>query len=319
VDETDDKRAAIPEALLAAGVAVAQDALTVEVTRALAAGGVRSILLKGTSLRGWLYPEDTARRSSDVDLLVDPGLFGRAEEIVAGLGFEPRVPWRDDRTARHWARASSLFELDLHNSVVGVGVSRDAAWAVLAAHTSALTVDGGSLEVLAPDARALMLALHAAKHQHVQALPLRDLERGLATLPGALWEEACQLARALDAVPAFASGLRLVPEGAVVADRLALPYRTTPEVALFESRVPGSVVLNRLVEIPGVRGKLRYAFTRSFPSPEAMRGLDPRARRGRAGLASAYLRRTGWLAVHAVPTLAAVAAARRKARETDDR
>jgi len=319
VTQSSQVRQAIPESLVVAGIALAQDALAAEVAAALVDGGVSPILLKGASVRCWLYPEgSTTRRSLDVDLLVEPRLFGRAEEILAGLGFRPRVPSRDGRTARHWARESSLFEIDLHNAIVGIGAPPDEAWHVLRSGSEPLA-DDGRLPALAPDARALVLALHAAKHQDAQAQPLRDLRRGVEVLPEGVWAGASELARRLDAVPALAAGLRLVPEGTALAERLGLPHLTTPDVALLQGRAQGAQALNRLVEIPGLRDKARFAAGRAFPPPAAMRQTEPVARRGTVGLAAAYGLRAWWLLVHAVPAMAAVVSARRQARARGDR
>ncbi|HJU49010.1 MAG TPA: nucleotidyltransferase family protein, partial [Gaiellaceae bacterium] len=157
---------------------LALDALAVEVSGQLAAGGVRALVLKGPSLTGWLYGEGSTRFSRDVDLLVDPEAFEQAERLLEGRGLQPQVPWREDRTARHWRREDSAFEIDLHRTLVGVGVSPQDAWETLSGRTEPLDVAGGSVEVLDPAARALVLALHAAKHQSVRGQPLDDLERG---------------------------------------------------------------------------------------------------------------------------------------------
>lgn len=304
----------IPDPLVAAGVNLALDALAVEVSEMLAAGGVRAILLKGSSLTGWLYADGPSRFSCDVDLLVAPAAFTQAETILAAAGFEAQVPWRDDRTARHWRREPSVFEVDLHRSIVGVGVAPDRAWSTLCAHTEQLPVQRGALEVLEPAARCLLLALHALKHQHARGQPLEDLERGLELLPEDLWGVAAALATTLDSAPAFAAGLRLTPAGAALAGRLALSHRTTPEVALLLRRPPGSVALNRLVGLRGLRAKAAFGARRAFPERETMRQMDPLARRGGVGLAAAYARRAAWLVAHAVPAVASVVAARRQTR-----
>jgi hypothetical protein len=307
-------RAAIPDTLVAAGVNLALDALAVEVSSLLAGEGVRAVVLKGSSLTGWLYGENSTRFSRDLDLLVDPATFGQAEQLLERGGFQPQVPWRDDRTARHWRREDSAFEVDLHRTLVGVDVSPKVAWDTLSGHTERLDVAGGTIEILDPSARAMVLALHAAKHQSVRGQPLDDLEQGLAQLPDALWADAAELAATLDAVPAFATGLRRTPAGEALADRLALSHRTTPEVALLLHRAPGSVALNRLVATRGIRAKLRFGARRAFPDPDAMRAMDPLAKRGAVGLTAAYAKRAGWLVAHALPAARAVVAARRQTR-----
>jgi hypothetical protein len=308
------ERPPIPSALVAAGVTLALDALAVDIVRALEARGLRALLVKGSSSRLWLYPRETSRRSCDVDLLVDPRSFGEAEEVVAGLGFAPRVHWRDDRTARHWARAGSPLELDLHRSLVGVGAPPQAAWEVLAAHAEELRLPAGPVPALGEAARCLVLALHAAKHRRSATQPVADLELALARAPEQVWRRAAALAGELDAVPAFAAGLRLTAAGTLLAARLELSHRLTPELALLEAQAPGAAALNRLVSIHGLRARARFALRRAFPDASTMRAMDTGAQRGNAGLAWSYARRAGWLAAHAHAAIAAVRSARRRTR-----
>jgi hypothetical protein len=68
--------------------------------------------------------------------------------------------------------------------------------------------------------------------------------------------------------------------------------------------------MNRLLEMDGTTTRARYVASRAFPSPAAMRAWSPLARRGRFGLAAAYVWRVPWLATRLVPALRAVRAAR---------
>src|SRR5436190_669168 len=47
--------------------------------------GIRNILLKGPSVARWLYRDDERRIYGDIDLLVSPGEFQRAEALLVGL------------------------------------------------------------------------------------------------------------------------------------------------------------------------------------------------------------------------------------------
>ena len=59
--------------------------------------------------------------------------------------------------------------------------------------------------------------------------------------------------------------------------------------------------MNRLLEMNGVATRARYAASRAFPSPAAMRAWSPLADAGAAGLAAAYACRVPWLAARVVP------------------
>ena len=297
--------------LIAAGVGLALEALAVEVTTALGRSGIENIVLKGPSVIRWLYPADTDRYSVDVDLLVAPADLERAEATLAARGFEPFEPGREDKHARSWIRPGEPLPVDLHRSLVGVGVDDAIAWTVLSGLTDRLEVPGGALSVLQPHGRALHLALHAAQETPDKQQALRDLGRGLELLSFEDWRQACDLAARLDALPALGAGLRLLPEGEMVARELQLPTRVTTEIALRATGAPDlSLGVNRLLEMKGVTDRARYAASRAFPSPAGMRAWSPLARRGRVGLAAAYARRLPWLAARVVPALRAVRAAR---------
>jgi hypothetical protein len=297
--------------LIAAGVGLALEALAVEVTSELERSGIANIVLKGPSVIRWLYPTDTDRYSVDVDLLVAPADLERAETTLAVRGFEPLEPRRDDRHARSWMRPGEPLPVDLHRSLVGVGVDDETVWNVLSGLTDRLEVPGGALSVLQPHGRALHLALHAAQETPDKQQALRDLGRGLEVLELEAWRQARDLAARLGALPALGAGLRLLPEGEPVARELHLPTRVTTEIALRATGAPDlSLGVNRLLEMNGVASRARYAASRAFPSPAAMRAWSPLARRGRLGLAAAYAWRVPWLAARVVPALRAVRAAR---------
>jgi hypothetical protein len=211
-----------------------------------------------------------------------------------------------------WSRGREPA-VDIHSTLVGIGVSREQAWEVLSRGTDVLSLPHAQTEVLSAAGRALHVALHAAQHGTGIAQSLADLEQALERLPPELWQDAASLAERLQATPAFAAGLRLVPVGRELADRLELPVWKPSEVALREQTGQEmSLTLNRLFDTPGILPKVRFALRRAFPPPSVMRRRSASARDGRVGLAKAYVSRLGWLARHLIPALRAVTAARRQ-------
>ena len=294
--------------LIAAGVGLSLEALAAEVTTAFARSDIPSILLKGPAVIRWLYPATTDRFSVDVDLLVAPADLTRAEGVLSTLGFAPFEPRRRDKHARSWVRGA--LPVDLHRGLVGIGVSDEIAWEILFGTIEYLEVCGATLSVLEPHGRALHLALHAAQETPNKEQTLRDLGRGLELLEPEVWRQARALAVRLDALPGLGAGLRLLPEGDRVAHDLQLPERVTTEIAIRAAGAPDlSLGMNRLLEMNGTRARARYAASRAFPSPAAMRAWSPLARRGGFGLAAAYVWRVPWLATRLVP-LRAVRTAR---------
>jgi Uncharacterised nucleotidyltransferase len=284
--------------------------VTAEVFAALHAAGVPAIVLKGASVARWLY-DDTPRYSSDVDLVVAPASLEAAEAVLRSLAFQPS---HGDEHARDWARERDGMVVDLHETIVGVHVDPEVLWAELTSESERMELAGEEIAVLNPPARALHLALHAAQHGVGVSTALEDLERALARLAAERWGEAAGLAERLRAVPAFAAGLRLVPAGRAVADRLGLPVEISPEIAL-RTRTPPPVALGlyELATAQGFRAKARLLARELAPPAAFMRGRFGFART-RAGLVAAYAWRPLWLAWHAAPALRAWQRARHESR-----
>jgi hypothetical protein len=306
------------EPIVSAAINLALDVATAEVTAAFRAEGILTILLKGAALRDWPSP-DPARTSVDIDLLVPPDRFDDAEGVLERLGFESRaldgLPYDRPVPAHTWSGGTYGANIDLHRSLIGVGASPEVTWTILAAETNVLDLGTAKVDALAPAARAMHVALHAAQHGKEQTPPLRDLQRAVEALPLELWAEAAEIATRLDALPAFAAGLRLVPAGAAIASALKLPRAQTTDVALMAATPPdmarGFAWLDNL---PGLREKGHFIARKLVPPPDWLRAWSPLARRGRLGLAAAYAWRLLWLLVHAGPGFLAWRRARREAR-----
>lgn len=292
------------------------DAISLEMSQAFAAAGIPSILLKGPTLSTWLYDHPGERPYLDSDLLVPAAAIDEAEAILRRKGyFHPPLddlpadrPWH----AHAWVRREYNRSLDLHRTLIGTAVSHAETWEVLSRHTCEFPLAGGTVTALDLPARAMHVALHASQDGRRLGKPMVDLERAVARLPFDLWQGAAEAARSLEAVPAFAAGLRLVPEGAEVADRLGLPRTTSPEIALRSAAAPPtSLGFEWLARVPGFRGKVVLLVRKVVPPRAFMEAWSPRARRGPLHLAAAYLYRPLYLLAHAGPGLRAWWRARR--------
>ena len=296
--------------LLVVGANLALAANAAEVTAALHAAGLRSILIKGPVLVRWLYGSESGRASSDVDLLVDPGALDVAETVLRELGYEPLAigigVGDRPRHASTWTRATDAPAVDLHTTVVGVGVTGTKAWSVLREHTMTVELGGTSVEVPRADARLLLLALHAAQHGEREPQPLQDLARALEVGTRAEWNDAASLAKRLHAEPAFAAGLGLLRAGQTLREDLHLSPSPTIESALRATTAPALTLgFDWLVRLPGVRPRLRFIVRKTFPPAAYMRTWSPLARRGRLGLGAAYVWRPLWLISRAGPAMRA--------------
>lgn len=239
-------------------------------------------MLKGPALRQWLYDPTEPRASVDLDLLVAPSEFARAERLLRELGFDREMSgWSTD--AHGLCRADG-DAVDLHRSLPGIGVEPAIAWAALSADAAPLLVAGTEAECLSAPARALHLGLHA--FQHPEAVkPHEDLERGIEQLDLSIWRQAAQLARSLEATAAFTGGLRSAEAGSRLADGLVLP--PTEEIERPKPTGPG-LTIGLILSERGWRRRLARAAWHAVPPPAYLRSWAPLARRGPLGLALAY-------------------------------
>jgi hypothetical protein len=294
------------------------DAATAEVLSAFAAAGIDSVLLKGPSIARWLYTDEEPRAYRDCDLLVSPAAIERAEDVLGRLGFvnrfeEDRLPewWREH--ASEWWREQDGVMVDLHRTLADVGVDDESAWRALSSTTESMPVAGYPAPVLTLPARALHAALHAMHHGVDWHTPIADLERALEQVDETVWRNAADLAARLDALDAFAVGLRLTPAGQELADKLALPERSSVRTALLASSPPPVALgFDQLARAKGVRRRAAIVARKIVPPASFMRRWHWMASRGRTGLLLAYLYRPIWILRKAPAAFRAWRAARRE-------
>jgi hypothetical protein len=314
--------APIPAAMRAAVRSMSVDRAVVEVIPRLRDAGIPSILLKGASHARWLYDDPDERTYADCDLLVPPRDAEGAESVLAGVGFVRRGFESVVRDRPHYGfplwRADNV-SIDLHTTFLGINAPPDRVWATLEPRTQAMPLVGDQVPVLDPVARALVLVLHAAKdggkREGRGSKAIRDLELAVDRIPVEDWRRTVELATDLDALEAFASGLRRIEPGELLADELELTDRMSPEVALrLQQPPPLAVGVDWMMHDATPTEGLRVAARKVFPPPAYLRAWSPLARRGRLGLALAYIGRPFWVAWKLIPAIRAARKARKVAR-----
>ena len=273
------------------------DYAAAEVLRGLDAERIPSILLKGAAVVRWLYEPGERRAYMDCDLLVSPDSFGQACQVLARLGFEPeleeaRMPawWRAHGVA--WLRASDGVAIDLHRTLTGAQAPPKRVWDALSRRTQPIDVAGVQTRSLDVPGLVLHLALHVAQHggagHHV-----RELELAIARADDGTWQAVAHLAREIDAGAAVRTGLRFVPPGPALADRLDLPQPGVQGLLAARGFAEAQTVARFAQSGLVARGSMiRYKVV---PPATFMRLWSPLARRGRLGLLAAYLWRPIWL------------------------
>jgi hypothetical protein len=285
------------------------DLVTAEVVKALQERSIRSVLLKGPALSRWLYDEDSRRPYVDADLLVGPQDLAAATSVLRALGFRlvgGEIPNDWPRHAMTWLR-DDRANVDLHRTLVGVDADPTWLWEVLSERTEPMTVGGAEVAVLQPPARTLVVVLHAAKDGARVPKAMHDLAHAVDRIDLSTWQQAAALAELLNASGAFRAGLCMLPEGAVLAERLGLRAQEAAAVALRTRGAPPlSVGLDWLLTGQGGRHRLQLVGQKLVPPPAFLRAWTPLARRGPVGLALAYLWRPVWVLLHVGPALAAL-------------
>jgi len=280
------------------------DAAAAEIFEAFAAGGVEGLLLKGAALSRQLYTDRERRSYSDIDLLVAPRDMGPARDALARLGYRSADLGIDDvgRVVHEerWGAvgpspqqptlARGRPPLDLHFWLAGSQASPQVAWDALAAKRIYIELADGHVPVLNRVGLAMHLAMHAAQHGPAYVKGLHELALGLERWPFDVWEEAAGLAAEIEAAASFAAGLRLVPTGVKVAQRLSLPdtARLDWEIRHAAERPRGAFHVQALVEARGLRARAGIVRRALIPRREWIAMKHPWARAGGARLVAAY-------------------------------
>ncbi len=263
----------------------------------LAQSGVPCLLLKGRAFAELLYADGSPRPYVDCDLLVPAALGARARAVLTDLGF---VAHSGAVHSQAWHRDVDRVWVDLHHTLPQLDADPDRVWAVLWPRATSLTVGGAPTSVLDPAAAALLAALHLVHHGPQSAAPRQDLERAIDQLGEDCWGRAAELARELEAEAALGTGLRLVPAGVAVAERLGLDWAPSTRVLLHWHQAPwGATVWEALARVPDARGFAFLVVQFLAPKPDFLRARSALARRGWFGLILAYLVRPVQLAIKA--------------------
>ena len=276
---------------------LALDLAAGEVIEALDATGIEAIVLKGPAMVHRLYGDAPGRRNyGDIDVLVAPGRFEDAGEVLASLGFRDHLAGiRASEAARlqgrPWHRdGAALVVVDLHRGFHHVA-DRAAWWELMRRHRDMLLVEGQP--VMIPDriGCALIAALHASKAPS-ETKPLEDLRRALRLFDDWIWRQAAGLARSVGAGDAFAAGLCRDSTGAELASRLGVTV-TDPVVWFGATSVTRGTCSLTVVLAPGSWGdRARRLRDLAFPSKVILCEIKPIAARGPGGLIAAHLSRS---------------------------
>jgi hypothetical protein len=311
------------QALQAAVISFAVDAVTAEVWKAFKAEAIPSVVLKGPGIATWLFSGGEPRTYGDSDMLLRRCDWEKAKQVLLKMGFEDDLgplahPRMESGAGYPWLRPSDRASVDLHYTLFGVGVEPDVLWDAIASETVRERVGGAEVSLPSKPARLLHICLHAIQHgggtDKSWAKPVRDLRQALDRAPVETWARALALAEKVDAAGAFTAGLRVLPRGREIADEIGAGHALGAEAALRLSEVPMVEGFQELAETSSLRERLALVARELFPNPTFMRWWSPMARRWRIGLVAAYFWRPIWLLLHTPRALLAWRRSHRQAR-----
>ena len=302
-------------------LALAVDAVTAEVVTALRNTGIRPLLSRDRRSPGGCT-KTALRAHTEIPTCSIPRSYPAGGECAPGARIPPaRLP--EPGTCGFAGVAASFGQRLRRSSSLSGRCLRFPRRSL----GRACCEDGDAargwhrLEVLGMPGWVLHIALHAAQHGVDSERPLTDLGRAIRNVDEQVWREATELARRVDALPAFATGLRLDDPGRQEAGGASAPPRGSPAAGRAarrpEARV--AITLERLASEGSLRARARLLLGALFPSPGYMRkwatgrgwpwaGAGPP---GRLGLWLAYIWRLIWILGRLPRAVATVRLARR--------
>jgi Uncharacterised nucleotidyltransferase len=281
-----------------AGGSPALEAFAAELFGGFADAGVDALLLKGAALARLLYEPGERRGYVDVDVLVRPDHLERAAGLLRDRGYRNATELhgidyvKGSVPSDTWVppAGAAPYDVDVHRWLPGAQASPEPAWDALWARRTAIELAGREIPVLGRDGLALHLALHAAQHGPDFVKGVVELRRALERWPPEVWSEAVSLAEEVEALPRFAAGLRLVPEGRELVASLHLPVTGAVEweIGHRAERPRGTFHVEAFGEAESLRERLGLARRALFPSRQWLVVEHHWAARGPLHLALGY-------------------------------
>ncbi|UCE84677.1 MAG: nucleotidyltransferase family protein, partial [Deltaproteobacteria bacterium] len=247
---------------------------------ALAAAGMRGVLMKGAALAHTIYASPCLRPRADADLLVHERDREAAERVLARCGYTraPRIAGkRIEYQAPYYRDAHGLRHvIDLHWRVFNRQVLADRfPFDELAARAVRVPAIAEAARALDPVDALLVACLHAPAHHRGQRRPLveaYDAHRLASDFAPDDWRELARRAAARGVRRLCLRGLREAQRrfGTALPGHVVDAFSDADSERERSARLLGAgrsdPFWNDVRAIPGWTGRLRFLYEAAFPS-----------------------------------------------------
>jgi len=180
--------------------------------------GLRAIPWKGCALGLSVYGNMAMRKAGDLDLLIAPGDFRRAQDLLLSLGYRITTPRRPDGRPADWdcyefrfVRSDGLVTVELpwrvppRSRYFAAALDFDDLWE----RRETIAGSGRGIPGLPVEEMLVCLCVHGARHQWDRLMWVCDIAEIVRARPDLDWERVGRQARALGNQRILALGLLL--------------------------------------------------------------------------------------------------------------
>jgi hypothetical protein len=194
--------------------ALMQIAEGARISRLLAAGGIRSMIVKGPVLAQLVYGDPTLRESEDIDLVVDPDSVPEVNRTLASAGYHRVIPdvnisrplleiYQRRRCQFAYYSETRDLSLELHWRLTSNPLLMPMDSATLWGRSEQVRVAGASLSTLPDEDLFLYLCVHGSAHMWFRLKWLADIAALLQQLRSEVIDRIANRARELGVERSF--------------------------------------------------------------------------------------------------------------------
>jgi hypothetical protein len=193
----------------ARGFALRNLVLTAELVRIMnvfQSEGLQAIPYKGPVLAVQVYGDVALREFEDLDIILRQQDVAKANQIMTGLGYRPKIPGIVSANARllapgeyDYRDSSQRMMVELHTERTLRHFPVPADLDDLATRLVAVPVGGHDLKTFSPEDTFLLLSIHGSKHFWEQLSWIADLAAFVQAYPRLDWDQVFRRAQSMRA------------------------------------------------------------------------------------------------------------------------